>query len=82
MAWHDTEVDNLTPLEAFDAMQEFLKAYWERGGKTSDEIAALLSDISRNTNEDLPPVDVAQWTDFLHAIGEIKRRRLSKRKHN
>ncbi|MBL8543365.1 MAG: hypothetical protein JNJ63_06105 [Hyphomonadaceae bacterium] len=58
----------LTALEAFDAMRCFLDAYWERGGKQSADLAILLGSLNRNRAGREPPLDIAQWHDWLTAI--------------
>jgi hypothetical protein len=63
--WPGPPVYSLTELEAFDAMRSFLEAYWERGGKESDDIAILLGSLNRGLG---PPLDIAQWHDWLRAI--------------
>ena len=73
--WSDNDLAPLSPIEAYDAMQFFLRTYWERGGKNSDDIANLLSDIGRNQEGDLPPIDIAQWHDWLSAIETVQNRR-------
>jgi hypothetical protein len=72
MNWHNTDLGSLSPIEGFDAMQIFLEAYWKRGGKSSDDIAILLGTISRNNADDLPPIDIAQWDDWLSAVKKVK----------
>ncbi len=72
--WHDTHQDLLQLIEAYDAMCVFLAKYWERGGRSSDDIGALLGTIDRNRREDLPPIDIAQWNDWLRAVSEVKER--------
>lgn len=68
--WPNHDMRSLTELEAFDAMRIFIQAYWERGSKTSDDIANLLSDISRRPG--LPPIDIAQWNDWRDAVDKVK----------
>jgi len=68
-AWAGQSKHQLTELEAFDAMRTFLEAYWERGLKESDNIAVLLGNLNR---EGGPPIDIAQWHDWLNAISQHK----------
>ena len=70
--WHRSELGDLQPVEAYDAMCLFLEAYWERGGRSSDDIAILLGMICRNKGADLPPIDIAQWDDWLQAVKAVK----------
>ncbi len=62
----------LTPLEAYAAMVVFLEAYWERGGKSSEELAGLLGSMNRTIFVDAGTADPAQWEDWLHAVTKIK----------
>jgi hypothetical protein len=62
---------DLDELEAFDAMRLFLEAYWERGLKTSDDLAVLLGSLDRAA-KDGGPMDAAQWDDWLQAIRKAK----------
>ena len=41
--WPNHDLRSLAELQAFDAMRVFIEAYWERGSKTSDDIAKYLS---------------------------------------
>jgi hypothetical protein len=66
--WATGGEHTLTALEAFDAMRSFLESYWERGGKRSDDLAILLGSLDRNRTEHGPPLDIAQWHDWLAAI--------------
>jgi len=43
----------------FEAMKLFLEAYWERGGRTSDDLAVLLGSLD---------IDPAQRSDWAAAI--------------
>lgn len=70
--WGQPMQYGLTELEAYDAMQKFLRAYWERGGKSPRDVAVLLTDISRNTELNLEPGDPAQWSDWLEAVAAVK----------
>ncbi|WBY08238.1 hypothetical protein PIB19_01425 [Sphingomonas sp. 7/4-4] len=36
----------LSVAQGFAAMRQFLEAYWERGGKQSDDIATLLGALA------------------------------------
>jgi hypothetical protein len=55
----------LTLLEAYKAMIQFIKDYYYRKGKP-DELGILLSDIS--LLNDNTPMDPAMWQDWLDAI--------------
>ena len=66
----------LTPVEAYDAMFAFLVAYWERGGKTSGDIAALLGSMNReHFFADRLTADPAQWHDWQQAIASTKQKK-------
>lgn len=64
----DDELENhmLSVREAYEAAFSFLKAYWERGSRSSDDIADLLS--SMNLDVCGKPLDQAQWSDWLNAV--------------
>ena len=64
----------LNEFEAFDALRVFLEAYWKRGGKSSKDIAVLLSNVNREVWADGRPFDPAQWSDWLKAVEEVKGR--------
>ena len=49
-------------------MRGFLEAYWERGGKQSDDLAVLLGDLDRDAWVNGQPLDIAQWDDFRAAV--------------
>jgi hypothetical protein len=61
----------LDELQAFDAMCAFLEAYWERGGKTSDDLATLLSSLSRDVWASGIPGDPALWDDWRAAVDAV-----------
>jgi hypothetical protein len=54
---------------AFNAMRLFLKAYWERGGRASDELAVLLGGLERLQSNGMP-LDPALWSDWIEAVGK------------
>ena len=63
---------NLTPLEAYDAAIEFLDAYWKRGLKGSDEVASILSNMSRTVWADGWSGDPAYLHDWMDAVAKVK----------
>jgi hypothetical protein len=75
-AWRDLEhrkhialkAAGLTEKEAFDAMIVFLDAWFQRGGKRSDDLAGLLGDLTPGLWEDGSPNDPAQWPDWQEAV--------------
>lgn len=60
----------LTEREAYDAMFQFLEAYFERGGRQSDDLAILLG--SALMNSDGVPMDPGFWQDWLDAIAKAR----------
>lgn len=56
-------------------MRRFLEAYWERGERTSDDLAVLLGSLSCEASRDGRPLDAAQWSDWLTAVSEVERAR-------
>ena len=56
--------------EAYDAMFLFIERYWERGGKTSEDLAVLLTNMDRGRDKGLP-LDQAQWYDWLEVCDKI-----------
>ena len=57
-------------IDAFDSMRRFLEAYWERGGRQSDDIAILLGSLNRDEAIQSLPLDAAMWDDWLAAVSE------------
>ena len=58
----------LTEKQAYDAMILFLDAWWQEGGKKSDDIAGLLGDMHPGLWADRSPNDPAMWSSWLDAI--------------
>ncbi len=58
--------------QAYDAMVEFLDAYWRRGGMHSDDIAILLGGLSRSIWTNGRPGDAAMWEDWMIAVNKVK----------
>ena len=69
--WIGSPPRALNELEAFDAMRCFLEAYWERGGKESDDIALLIDILDRDAWANRMPMDRAQWDDFRNAVNSV-----------
>lgn len=65
-----SDTSPLSVAQGFDAMRRFLDAYWIRGGKHSDDIAALLGSLAPAA--DKKPQDAAQWQDWLDAIKQVR----------
>lgn len=63
--------DTISLIDSFDTMRRFLEAYWERGGRTSDDIAILLGSLNRDEFTHSPPLDAAMWEDWLSAASEV-----------
>ena len=73
----EEELRTLTELEAYDAMRAFLEAYWERGLKTSDDIAVLLGSVDRGVDRGAP-LDPAQWHDWREAVRQVMHKPVEK----
>jgi hypothetical protein len=71
--WMETP-RTLDELAAFDAMRTFLEAYWERGGKSSEDIANLLSNLNRSVWANGMPGDPAMWQDWRDAVEAVTAR--------
>jgi hypothetical protein len=61
----------LTELEAYDAMVEFLDDYYRSIGEPA-EIGILLGGLSRDTFADGGPADPAMWQDWVNAISAVR----------
>lgn len=66
------EAPRLSVSEAFDAARLFLEAYWERGARSSDDIAVLLGSMNREATRDGGPIDAAQWVDWIEAVRRVQ----------
>jgi hypothetical protein len=69
--WPGDLTPTLDALTAFDAMRAFLETYWERGNKTSDDLAVVLGNLNRSIWSDGRPSDPAQWDDWKAAISKV-----------
>lgn len=76
---YSDETPRLSLREAFDAMRQFLEAYWERGLRSSDDIRLLLSAMDCSMTNDGGPIDIAQWTDWLAATEKVEAERRARR---
>lgn len=65
------DLKTLNELQAFDAMVVFLRAYWTTRGEISDDIANLLSDVSRTVWANEMPGDPAAWSDWQIAVTSV-----------
>ncbi len=62
----------LNELQAYDAMVAFITAYWNRGLKSSADIAALLGSMERGVLwANGMPVDPAFWADWNEAVTQV-----------
>jgi hypothetical protein len=61
---------SLTPLQAYNAMFEFLRTYYER--TNSDAIAVLLGGLA--IANDGKPMDPGNWQDWENAIARALNR--------
>jgi hypothetical protein len=66
--WIGVSPRPLDELVAYDAMRSFIEAYWERGGKASEDIALLLSCLSRDVWANGMPGDPAFWQDWRASV--------------
>jgi hypothetical protein len=62
-------VATLDEKAAFEAMRHFLETYWERGGRSSDDLASLLGSLNTDRWADDAPADPAMWRDWMDAVG-------------
>src|SRR4051812_10233547 len=53
-------------------MRTFLQTQWEGDEKHSDDLANLLSNVSRDVWANGQPLDIAQWSDWLDAVLSIR----------
>lgn len=60
--------ENLTILQAFKAMKNFLEGYYSR--TNSDDVGSLLGDMQLVDDETIT-MDSAAWEDWLDAIKEV-----------
>jgi hypothetical protein len=58
----------LTEKQAYEAAILFLEQWWVRGGKRSEDVAGLLSDMTPGLWADGSSNDPAQWTDWLESV--------------
>ena len=70
--WTGELSSNLDELMAFDAMRAFLEACWERGLKSDEGLANLLSNLNRSVYSDGSPGDPAMWSDWKKVVGRIR----------
>ncbi|HEY5337140.1 MAG TPA: hypothetical protein VIJ85_02965 [Rhizomicrobium sp.] len=56
---------SLSLLCGYDSMLVLLDDLWERDGKRSDDLAIMLGGMNRTVSG--PPLDAAQWSDWLDA---------------
>ncbi|MDF2901405.1 MAG: hypothetical protein K0Q62_1464 [Phenylobacterium sp.] len=61
----------LAELQAYDAMCEFLEAYWVARGKEDEDIAILLGGLSRELRRNGMPLDPVMWSDWKRAVGRV-----------
>jgi hypothetical protein len=71
--WTGELSPDLNELAAFDAMRAFLEAYWERGGRSDDGLAMLMSNLNRSSWADHSPGDPAMWEDWKNAVTLIRK---------
>ena len=69
--WIGPAPRSLSELAAFDAMKQFLEAFWERGRRESEDIALMLSFLSRDVLANGMPADPAMWSDWRAAVDKV-----------
>lgn len=62
-------MDQLNPRQAYEAMVLFLDQYWQR--VRSDDVGALLGQISLDIWADGIPGDPASWGDWVHCVKHV-----------
>ncbi|MBB5716262.1 hypothetical protein [Sphingomonas aerophila] len=65
MAIEQDCANKISVLAAYDAMFAFIESWFERGGRTSEDIAQLLSTLDRSHSHDGYPADGTVWNDFM-----------------
>jgi len=63
---------DLTERQAYDAMCLFLHEYWERGNRSSDDLAGLLSGLNRGLSPDGGSADPAMDQDWTSCVERIR----------
>lgn len=65
----------LTVGEAFQALHNFIEAWWIRGGKMSDDALwlSVATTLGRTQEGEAVSSDPAMWQDFLDAVDQAKR---------
>ena len=69
MAVHSLGAPELSIRESYLCMAHFLGSYWERGGRSSDELAALLGGLP--LTPDGISADPAMISDRLDAVAAV-----------
>jgi hypothetical protein len=69
----------LSARDVFDAVRHFLEAYWERGSRSSEDIAFLLSAMDGTMTNDGGPIDRAQRDDWLDAVDKVEAEKRARR---
>lgn len=72
-SWVGPPLRVLDELTAFDATRRFLEIWWEVGGRSEDNIAAMLSAMNRTLDigpeaRQGAPLDQAMWSDWRDAV--------------
>lgn len=62
-------IQELSIREAYECMFHFLDGYWERGGKSDDQIAILLGGMAlRPDGVSADPAMMSDWLDSVRAV--------------
>jgi hypothetical protein len=75
--WTGGPTRTLDELAGFDAMRRFLEIWWERGGRSEDQLAVVLGSLNRTNASILgpgAPLDIALWNDWREAVTLILER--------
>jgi len=70
-AWEADVAQRLTLVEAFDAMEEFVRAFWKRSLEPDDTLGYFVDIVHRYPGG---AADPAHWHDWLEAVARAKAR--------
>jgi hypothetical protein len=65
----------LTPTQAYLAMYNFVRDYWERGGRRDGSLTMLVHDLRPSAGHDADKIitnDPALWDDWLAAARKAR----------
>jgi hypothetical protein len=64
--------EDISLLVGFDSMRAYLQSRWLEGEERDDNLAGLLGDLDRNETRNTPPLDLAEWSDWLNAVLSVR----------